>query len=46
MFMTVDELRVLLRSRGLQTSGSKQCLGERLAQHAAAKSDKVESLKF
>ena len=46
MSMTEDELRVLLRSRGLQTGGSKQCLGERLARKVAAKADQVEFLKF
>ena len=46
MALTEDELRMLLRSRGLQTGGGKQCLGERLAQKVAGKTGQVECLKF
>jgi hypothetical protein len=44
--MNDDELRLLLRSRRLQTNGSSQDLGERLARHVAARSNQVEFLMF
>lgn len=45
-FMLGDEVRMLLRSRRLQTSGSTQMLRERLASGVAATAGQAEFLKF
>ena len=45
-FMTMDELRVLLRSRGLPTGGDKQALSERFSRRAVLRWGQVQFLGF
>ena len=45
-FMTMDELRVLLRSRGLPTGGDKQALSERSSRRAVLRGSQVQFLGF
>ena len=45
-FMTMDELRVLLRFRGLRTGGGKQALSERLSRRAVLRGSQAQFLGF
>ena len=46
MFLTVDELKVLARSRQLQVGGTKTELATRLVQHVAAYDDEDRFMTF